>query len=353
MNVAIITDTHFGARNDNINFSEYFYKFYDEQFFPYLKEHNIKHCIHLGDIMDRRKYVSYRTAKEFREKFIQPFIDLGIELHVLVGNHDTYFKNTNDVNSVVELIGDRYENIKIYPEAEEVTFDELSVLFVPWINSSNHASTMKIIDQSRADMCMGHLEIAGFEMMKGMKNEHGYSKSIFSKFDSVFSGHFHHKSDDGQIYYLGSPYEFYWNDCGDRKGFHVLNTENRKLDRIVNPRTIHKKIYYDDTDKNYDEHDITEYKDNYVKLIVVNKKDLYQFDKFTERLLKADCHEVKIIEDFSDMDANSVSDDIVENTQDTMTILSKYVEELDTTLDKPRLINIQRQLYKEAQDLEI
>ena len=105
MNVAIIGDTHFGARNDNINFSEYFYKFYDEQFFPYLKEHNIKHCIHLGDIMDRRKYVSYRTAKEFREKFIQPFIDLGIELHVLVGNHDTYFKNTNDVNSVVELIG--------------------------------------------------------------------------------------------------------------------------------------------------------------------------------------------------------------------------------------------------------
>ena len=112
MNIAIITDTHFGARNDNINFSEYFYKFYDEQFFPYLKEHNIKHCIHLGDIMDRRKYVSYRTAKEFREKFIRPFIDLGIELHVLVGNHDTYFKNTNDVNSVVELIGDRYENIK-------------------------------------------------------------------------------------------------------------------------------------------------------------------------------------------------------------------------------------------------
>ena len=251
------------------------------------------------------------------------------------------------------MIGDRYENIKIYPEAEEVTFGELSVLFVPWINASNHASTMKVIEQSRSDMCMGHLEIAGFEMMRGMKNEHGYSKSIFSKFDSVFSGHFHHKSDDGQIYYLGSPYEFYWNDCGDRKGFHVLNTENRKLDRVINPRTIHKKIYYDDTDKNYDEHDITEYKDNYVKLIVVNKKDLYQFDKFTERLLKADCHEVKIIEDFSDMDANSVSDDIVENTQDTMTILSKYVEELDTTLDKPRLINIQRQLYKEAQDLEI
>ena len=353
MKISIITDTHFGARNDNNNFNEYFYKFYEEQFFPFLKEHNIKDCIHLGDIMDRRKFVSYRTAKDFRERFILPFSQLGVNLHVLVGNHDTYFKNTNEVNSVEELLGDRYDNIKIYPEAEEVKFDNLSVLFVPWINATNHANTIKMIEQSRADMCMGHLEIAGFEMMKGMKSEHGYDKSIFRKFDTVFSGHFHHKSDDGHIYYLGSPYEFYWNDCDDRKGFHVLDTESRSLDRIINPRTIHKKIYYDDTQNDYRTHNLKQYKDNYVKVIVVNKKDLYQFDQFIERLLKADSHEVKIIEDFSDLDANTVSDDIVENTQDTMTLLSKYIDELDITLDKGRLKNLQRQLYTEAQDLEI
>ena len=353
MKIAIITDTHFGARNDNNNFNEYFYKFYEEQFFPYLKEHNIKDCLHLGDIMDRRKFVSYRTAKDFRERFILPFSQLGVNLHVLVGNHDTYFKNTNEVNSVEELIGNRYNNIKIYPEAEETKFDNLSVLFVPWINASNHASTMKMIENSRADMCMGHLEIAGFEMMKGMKNEHGINKSVFTKFDTVFSGHFHHKSDDGHIYYLGSPYEFYWNDCDDRKGFHIFDTESRSLDRIINPRTIHKKIYYDDTQNDYKTHNLEQYKDNYVKVIVVNKKDLYQFDQFTERLLKADSHEVKIIEDFSDLDANTVSDDIVENTQDTMTLLSKYIDELDVTLDKGRLKNLQRQLYTEAQDLEI
>ena len=353
MKVAIITDTHFGARNDNNNFNEYFYKFYEEQFFPYLKEHNIKDCMHLGDIMDRRKYVSYRIAKDFRERFILPFSQLGVNLHVLVGNHDTYFKNTNEVNSVEELIGNRYNNIKIYPEAEEVTFDGLNVLFLPWINATNHASTMSAIEKSKSEMCMGHLEIAGFEMMKGMKNEHGINKSVFTKFDTVFSGHFHHKSDDGHIYYLGSPYEFYWNDCDDRKGFHIFDTESRSLDRIINPRTIHKKIYYDDTQNDYKSHDLEQYKDNYVKVIVVNKKDLYQFDQFTERLLKADSHEVKIIEDFSDLDANTVSDDIVENTQDTMTLLSKYIDELDVTLDKGRLKNLQRQLYTEAQDLEI
>ena len=80
---------------------------------------------------------------------------------------------------------------------------------------------------------------------------------------------------------------------------------------------------------------------------------MYQFDQFTERLLKADSHEVKIIEDFSDLDANTVSDDIVENTQDTMTLLNMYIDELDTSLDKGRLKNLQRELYTEAQDLDI
>ena len=353
MKIAIITDTHFGARNDNNNFNEYFYKFYEEQFFPYLKEHNIKDCIHLGDIMDRRKFVSYRIAKDFRERFILPFSKLEVNLHVLVGNHDTYFKNTNEVNSVEELIGNRYNNIKIYPEAEEVTFDGLNVLFLPWINATNHASTMSAIEKSKSEMCMGHLEIAGFEMMKGIKNEHGINKSVFTKFDTVFSGHFHHKSDDGHIYYLGSPYEFYWNDCEDRKGFHILDTESRSLDRIINPRTIHKKIYYDDTQNDYKSHDLEQYRDNYVKVIVVNKKDLYQFDLFTDRLLMADAHEVKIIEDFSELDASNVSDEIVENTEDTMTLLEKYIDELDVTLDKKRLKNTMKSLYNEAQDLEL
>ena len=67
MKIALVTDTHFGARNDHDHFNTYFYKFYEDIFFPYLKEHNIKTCIHLGDVMDRRKFVSYKTAKDFIE----------------------------------------------------------------------------------------------------------------------------------------------------------------------------------------------------------------------------------------------------------------------------------------------
>ena len=228
MKIAIINDTHFGARNDNSNFNEYFYKFCDDVFFPTLKDNNIKTCIHLGDLMDRRKFVSYKTSRDFRKRFVSPFVEMGIDLHIMIGNHDTFYKNTNDVNSVVELLGGRHDNIKIYSEAEEVIFDDTKILFLPWINSQNTISSEKIIKETDAEVCMGHLEIAGFQMMKGLVNEHGLSKSIFRKFDSVFSGHFHIKSDDGHIYYLGAPYEIYWNDCEDKKGFIFLT---QKLER--------------------------------------------------------------------------------------------------------------------------
>ena len=352
MKVALITDTHFGARNDNQNFNEYFFQFYENQFFPYLKEHNITNVVHLGDVMDRRKYVSYRIAKDFRERFIDKFED--INFHMLVGNHDTFYKNTNEVNSLQELVDGRHKNITVYEKSTEVEFDGCKILFVPWINTENMSHTMKMLQTSDAQICMGHLELNGFEMQRGLVMDHGWDKQEFKRFDMVMSGHYHHKSDDGQIFYLGTPYEIYWNDWNDPKGFHVFDTEKRELERIVNPYTIYSKIYYDDTVSIFDDnHDMSAYKNKYVKLVVVNKKDLYQFDKFTDRLLQADAFEVKIIEDFSELDADNVSDDIVENTEDTMTLLEKYIDQLDVTLSKDRLKNTMRSLYTEAQDLEL
>ena len=353
MKVAIITDTHFGARNDNDNFNEYFYQFYEGEFFPYLQTHNIKTVLHLGDLMDRRKYVSYKTAKDFRERFILPLKHLKVDFHCLVGNHDIYFKNTNDVNSLQELIGQTSNKFHLYADATEVNIGGLDILFMPWINQQNYIYSMGMIDETKAKVCMGHLEIKGFQMHKGQINDHGYDKELFKKFHTVFSGHFHHKSDDGQIYYLGNPYEIYWNDYNDKKGFHIFDTETLELERIVNPFRLHEKIYYDDSQEDYDKHDVKKYLKKYVKVIVVNKKDLYKFDMFMERLLKANAHEVKIVENFTDAGADNVSDDIVKYAEDTTTLLDKYIDELEIDLDKDRLKNTMRGLYNEAQDLEI
>ena len=352
MKIAIITDTHFGARNDNHNFNDYFYKFYENVFFPTLKERGITTCVHMGDVVDRRKYISYRIAHDFRKRFIGKFQELGIDFHIVIGNHDTYYKNTNKVNSMEELVGtDRF---KIYVEPEVVEFDDVPILLVPWINDNNYDESMKALAKSKADILMGHLEVNGFMMnVDTVVATDGWDKKLFKRFDVVFSGHFHHKSDDGQIFYLGAPYEIYWNDFNDPRGFHIFDTATRELERIVNPYTIYKKIYYDDTENDYTKHDVSQYKEHYVKLIVVNKKDLYKFDMFVDRLLMADAFDVKIIEDFSELDASNVSDDIVENTEDTMTLLEKYINELDVTLDKNRLKNTMKALYNEAQDLEL
>ena len=351
MKIAIITDTHFGARNDNQNFNDYFFKFYDDVFFPTLIEREITTCIHMGDVMDRRKYVSYKTATDFRKRFIDRFIELDIDLHIIVGNHDTYYKNTSEVNSMEELVGQK--GFKIYTFPDVVEFDGTPILFMPWINSGNYDSSMQALSKSRTDLLMGHLEINGFEMHKGQLADGNYDSELFRRFDTVFSGHYHHKSDDGHIFYLGTPYEIMWNDYDDPKGFHIFDTATRELERIVNPYKLFKKIFYDDTDNDYIKHDVDQYKECYVKLIVVNKKDLYGFDQFVDRLLKADAYELKIIEDFSELDAENVSDDIVENTEDTLTLLEKYIDELDVTLNKRRVKNTMKSLYNEAQDLEL
>jgi len=352
LQIALLTDTHFGARNDNLNFNEYFYKFYDNIFFPTLKERGITTCIHLGDVVDRRKYISYRIANDFRSRFIGKFQRAEIDFHIVIGNHDTYYKNTNRVNSMEELVGtDRF---KIYVSPKVVEFDDTPILLMPWINNNNYDESMKALAKSKADILMGHLEVNGFMMnVNTIVATDGWDKKLFKRFDVVFSGHFHHKSDDGQIFYLGAPYEIYWNDLNDPRGFHIFDTATRELEYIVNPHTIYKKIYYDDTKNDYTKHDVSQYKEHYVKLIVVNKKDLYRFDMFVDRLLMADAFDVKIIEDFSELDATNVSDDIVENTEDTMTLLEKYINELDVTLDKNRLKNTMKTLYNEAQDLEL
>jgi DNA repair exonuclease SbcCD nuclease subunit len=155
LKIAIITDTHFGARNDNQNFSDFFYKFYENTFFPALKERGITTCIHMGDVVDRRKYISFKTASDFRKRFIGRFQEMGIDLHIIIGNHDTFYKNTNEVNSMEELVGS--DRFNIYTGPRVVEFDGCPIQFMPWINAGNYNESMDALKHSPAQILMGHL----------------------------------------------------------------------------------------------------------------------------------------------------------------------------------------------------
>ena len=343
MKIALITDTHFGARNDNLNFNEHFYQFYEGVFFPYLQQNNIKTCIHLGDCFDRRKYVSYRTAKDFRERFIIPFNTLGIDLHMLVGNHDIYYKNTLRINAPQELLGGY--NIDVIDEPTTRNYDGTDILLLPWICDENRDDTFRSITKSTAPVCMGHLELNGFEAHPGHVMNMGMDTNPFSKFERVFTGHYHMKSTKGNISYLGNPYQLYWNDYGCKRGFHVFDTETLKTTFYRNPFDMFYKLYYDNGVRN--QIHPSDLEGTFVKLIVEDKGDQTKFDYAVRQLQSWGLADLKIIEDLS----VEMGDSLVLETEDTITLLDKYIDEIDLPVDSENVKSIMRSLYVEACEL--
>ena len=354
MRIALITDTHFGARGDSVAFAEYFNRFYYEFFFPYLEEHNIKNIFHLGDIVDRRKYINFMTARHLRS-FINQCYTSNIRLDVIIGNHDTSFKNTNEVNAMRELYDHSKYEVNYYDEPTVVNVDGTDIAVLPWVCSGNYNESMDFLQNTSAQILFGHLEIAGFEMYRGAVNDHGLSSSIFNKFDLVCSGHFHHKSTRGNINYLGAPYEMSWSDFGDPRGFHIFDTDTRELTYIQNPYTMFQKWWYDDSAwPNFDHingFDFSATKGSYVKVIVKNKNNPFWFDTYIDRLEKAGALDIQVVEDNLNLQLEDDSD-IVNEAEDTLTILTKVVDQWETPVDKKRLDIFLRMLYDEALQVE-
>jgi len=349
MKIALINDTHWGARNDSPAFIEYFNKFFNDIFFPYLVENNIKTLIHLGDVVDRRKFINHYTAYNFKKVFWNKVKELNLDTHVILGNHDTYYKNTNEVNALSNL--DLPSNVKIYKSSQVVNFDGLDILFLPWICDDNIESSQYEIDKSTAQICMGHLEIKGFEMQKGHTNEQGLERNQFIRFEKVISGHFHKKSDDGHIYYLGCPYQIMWSDHNCPKGFHIFDTATRELERIPNPLLIFKKFMYNDKEEDYSKKDLSSYNNMFVKIFIVNKTNNDMFDKLLDRLHnEINTYEVTVIEDANSDLSASVKENILEQGEDTLTFLGNYIDQIDTTLDKNKLKNFTKELYVEVSE---
>lgn len=356
MKIALITDTHFGARNDSKAFADYFGRFYSQVFFPYLKENNINNIIHLGDVVDRRKFINFYTARHLQETLIQPIIDNNYTMHCLIGNHDTYFKNTNEINSMKELYGNiTYDKIYFHDNKTAVVdYDGCKIFMLPWICNSNYNEFVEDIKNTDAQVLMGHLELHGFEMMRGHVNDGGMDSNIFSSFDVVCSGHFHHKSTQGNVNYLGAPYEITWIDHDDPRGFHIFDTDDRSLTFVRNPLRMFHKVWYDDMNKTMDQvliHNTSDYKDGFVKVIVTNKTNPYWFDLFIDRLEKADVLDIQVVEDHLNLNLES-DDDIINEAEDTLSILTKYVNSLDVNANKSRLDSLIRNLYSEALAVE-
>jgi DNA repair exonuclease SbcCD nuclease subunit len=352
--VAIITDQHFGARNDSTHFLDYYEKFYKDTFFPTLDQHNITTVLILGDTFDRRKYVNFYSLKRTKEMFFDELAKRSIQVHMLAGNHDTYFKNTNDVNSV-DLLLREYNNVQVIDHPITINLSDTKICMIPWICPENYQDCLQEIDNTSADICMGHFEIAGFAMHRGMPSLEGLNREMFKKFDTVFSGHYHHRSAADNIRYLGNPYELTWQDYNDPRGFHLFDFSSRHLEFVENPNVMFHRITYDDKENTITEitnKDLTNYIGRYVKVVVINKTNPYLFDKFMNTLYGVNPIDVTIAEDFTDL-TEGVEDDMIDQAEDTMTTISKFVDGIkDDHIDNDKLKMVLKELYVEALNQE-
>jgi DNA repair exonuclease SbcCD nuclease subunit len=352
MKIALLNDTHCGIRNSSQIMMDYQERFYGEVFFPYLIENGITKILHLGDYYDNRKFINFKALEHNRQIFLEKLREYKIHMDIIPGNHDVYYKNTNYLSALKELLGHYMEEVRIIEKPMVVNYDGLDMALVPWINAENEEESLKFLQTCKASVVGAHLELEGFEMQAGIPCTHGMSPAVFDRFETVLSGHFHTRSQSGNIHYLGSQMEFFWSDAHDPKYFHVFDTDTRELTPVQNTVTLFEKIYYDDTAKNPMLMDLRHLDSKFVKVIVTNKSDPKLFDSFIDRVNSRKIHELKIAENFEEFVGAAVSDDkvSVESTED---LLYTYIDAVDTPLDKNRIKSMVRELMVEAQTLEL
>jgi len=350
MKIAILGDTHIGMRKDSLKFHKHAEKFFSGLFFPYVRDNGITNVIQLGDLFDNRKSINPLSVDEGKRYFFSHFhneqFGPKLKLYTLLGNHDIYWRESLKVNTPVQVLGKEY-NIEIIDSPKTIIFDGVSVDLIPWICEENRDACMSFIDSSCATVCMGHFEISGFPMYRGMESHEGMSSDIFNQYSMVLSGHFHTQSKSKNIKYVGTPYEITWEDYGDLRGFHVFDTETKKLTFIQNTYTIFEVVEYDSkkTKVNFDS-----LAEKIVKIVVKSKDNLYEFEHFINKVNSSGAYDVKIV----DTESHTCGGDFDEtiNLADTMSILSSYIDSLDIS-NKAEIKSYMRLLYTEALNIEV
>lgn len=338
---ALVADLHFGCRNGSMQFIEYQRRYFEEEFFPYLADNNIKTIFQFGDVFDKRSSIDFRSLYHAKKNFFNVLRDMDISVHMILGNHDLYHLDKLDINSPNLLLSE-YKNINIIDKPTTIETGITTIDFIPWIAKSNHDEIMKFIKSSKSDYCVGHFEIAGFEMYKGTKNEGGIDRKLFKKYKNVWSGHYHTRSQIGNIEYIGVPLEITWQDCDDPRGITVFDTNTLTTEFVKNKLSIFKKIEYisllDQNAFNFDE-----LKDKFVKIIVLENVNKIKYENFLTKVYDAGCYDVSIMENFEVYKQGEVEEHVV--IGDTLAVVNSYIDSIEIPGDKNALKKLMNSLY--------
>lgn len=222
--IAKIGDVHLGARKGCPHVRQFISNYILDYFLPEIIQNGIKKVIQVGDLFDVRAFVYGKDYDWLKEKFTPAVVEAGLEWTILVGNHDITLDDDNRINWCNILTDLAPNNFKVIAEPQEITLGETKILALPWVNSKNIERTKELLETSDAEYVIAHLELAGFPMYQGTICEKGQLPiSLFDRFKRVDTGHFHTRSHDGKINYLGTPYHLTWQDVkdGNNRGFYI------------------------------------------------------------------------------------------------------------------------------------
>lgn len=349
MKTALLTDTHFGANNDSSVFLDYHIAFIQQRFIPRLKAEGVERIIIPGDFLDRRKYVNFNTLYRIRTEVLEPLNDVGLPIDISAGNHDVYWLNTNRVSSLLELIGTRYPNIKVWTEPGLIDIGhEHPATLLPWINSGNtEICNRAIASAPEGSICFGHLELNGFEAVRGIPFSSPHEPKPFQRFSAVFSGHFHIKQSkmigDTAFEYLGTPYDLTVTDRSETKFWHIFDADAGSLKAIKNPDKLFYQILYDDSvpiDDLLSDANAERYKGKILRLIVEHRSDPVLFDSICDHL-------TGVGSSLTVVEPSKAADDVegADISKSTIDLICEAAEALPGGHDKNRLKNLVHGLY--------
>lgn len=366
--IPIISDTHFGAKNFAKSVFGMQMLFFEKQFFPYLLKNNVKDVLHAGDLFHNRNIIDLYILQELKKRFFGWFEEHGINLHLIVGNHDSYFKNSIEHNGLTYNTKE-FQHTLVYDTPTTIKLDKYTIGMVPWVTDDDCPNL-----PMNVDILVGHFDIKSFAIMKGVYSSEGYDLDFFRDYKMVISGHYHIRGSKDNVHFVGNPYQQSWGDFEIDKGFYVLNDDFKLKwhENTVTPR--HVKMYYNDSTgtptvtirgEKGDKVRQTNIADavtcaskNYVKIMTEKVLDQAQFDSFynSMQMRSRDGYKIELIdanEVIESFDFEEIEERIREES-DTFSTIHAFISGMtfEPGIDSGMLMDLMRDLYKEAEEMQ-
>ena len=348
MSKGIITaDWHCGVRGDSDVFHVIFTEWVKDFLVPNIKKEEAKYLFVLADLFDNQNAINSKTinvTQDAIDYIVAECPDLTV--YILMGNHDIYFRNKRDISSL-RILDNKHDNVIIVKDILRLKEAGKEIVLSPWLIEKEEVDELFSIP---ADVCMGHFEINGFDLLKGIKEKKGIEPTRFkSTFAKTFSGHFHIRQELSHIFYVGNPFQMDWKDFGNDKGLTVLDFKTLKTKFIHNDVSpIFTKIYLSQI-KNKTIKLAKEVTGNFVQLVID--------DKCSEKLLIG-LQELVLTKNPRTFDIEGLFDDAMPDLGDDdvdltrpLEYLVSFIQECDVPdgIDKDILVKTVNDIYTRVQ----